>query len=517
MQYFYQSVPLFKTIFYATMIYKLGFVIGILLDCLIYFGYDMLMLYLFKLTNFTVGDLKFMWTENEEASNGLGVMTFDKMDLEGLKQLFIERGLKNFKRLHSKAVYKFFDFWWQEMSIEEGIKRIKQFNIKKGETENSYNSEKLPESLKNKVIKTKEDLVNFSNQELMVKFDLKNEVPFTLFLIKNENNAEKYQNLFIFKFDHVLTDGIGIIALLTSLADNYSLDLFPKPKKAFNSKENILEYIFNNLIIVLGFPYYVIYPFLRNLFICNSGDTLFKSKSKQKGYSSASLSKSMNLADFTKISRKLNITLNDLIMSIFSSGIKNYVKSKGFNKLKFISTMTPIGKFKTIKSIKDLNLANNTSGVACKLALINKPLEEYHLIHNEYKQVRNVPIVTACKICLDSLYTFMPFYLAEYIIKSCSRNFDITFSNVPGPKEHLFYGGCKMNQMIPFITTGLTKAFVAIISYHGEIRINITFDNVLGLDASEFKAFINTEIENLKKEFKLKYETYPEANNKKFN
>jgi hypothetical protein len=98
----------------------------------------------------------------------------------------------------------------------------------------------------------------------------------------------------------------------------------------------------------------------------------------------------------------------------------------------------------------------------------------------------------------DFMFLYMPIYLSKYLVKASGRNFDFTFSNVPGPKHHLYYSGCKVIEMIPFTTPGITQSFVSIVSYSGKFRFSICFDSVLGTNPEIFLKYVAEEFELLK-------------------
>lgn len=78
-----------------------------------------------------------------------------------------------------KLVFKFLCWWWKEVPLEEAVKRIKIVE----DPNLIFNDEK--------------ELNVFAMKLLEEKFDIENEMPFKLYIIKNELNREDIRNIVI--------------------------------------------------------------------------------------------------------------------------------------------------------------------------------------------------------------------------------------------------------------------------------------------------------------------------------
>ncbi len=109
--------------------------------------------------------------------------------------------------------------------------------------------------------------------------------------------------MILIKFDHSMTDGLGIMGMITTLADNCDVNLFPtlikKPPMSF-------KIILWSIITI---PYLMIYPSWRHLVYLKSGKTPFKSDKQNRGIPLTTLSELYDFGTYSKISKKLGITL----------------------------------------------------------------------------------------------------------------------------------------------------------------------------------------------------------------
>jgi len=325
--------------------------------------------------------------------------------------------------------------------------------------------------------------------------------------LNNPNN--KLGTFLILKFEHSLTDGLGYISLIFSLADNYDINNFPVLRRP-----SLIQIIKAKIIAILMFPFYVLTSFYNNLIRLDFGDTPFKVKGKFSGVSSKSISEVFSLSKFLNMAKKLKITFNDLILSMISSATKKLIKKHYMDKygnLNKLSCLIPIGDRGIPKSLHDLVIHNDSHGVVSLLELIDDPLnpKETKKISSEMNSsVRNYAYTFANLICIRFMNTFVPTWLTHQFYRFASRKYDILVSNVPGPKTNLIYNGDEMKEIIPFTSCGYHSIFIPVICYTNKMRIGVTVENNVGLDAHLYTKFIEDE-------FNLILEIFEKEVNKK--
>jgi hypothetical protein len=471
---FHQTSPLFMTFIYFYIIYLTSIIKGLLIIWIFYTIYDFLMLKFKKLERISTGDITFMWNTPEQTYNLFVGLSLDKLDKEAIKNLVIEKGIKKFRKLRSRLVNKYLEWWWEEVPLEECLKRVVFYDKSKMSTP----------------IKTKEDLVAWAQTELKTKFDLENELPYKIIITSNEENAPEYRNLLIFKADHCMTDGISIMNLICGMADNYKPELFPGTmSKSFN--------LFYKILANILFPYYIVFISIRTAKL-RPVQSIFKCSHPVSGLANNSLSKKYELAKYTKINKKLGMTFNDLMTSVISSASKKYMKDHLKEVPPHILVCFPINMKPLPKNLDEVNITNNSAGTGVTVKLIDDVITEGKIISKHLAEtLRNVYFAQASKWVLDKMWNHMPFYLTRHIVLDVYKAFDITLSNVPGPKEQLVYGGSKVLDLIPLLTTGFVHVVLGVVSYSDTFKFILSYDTSLQQDPSIFIDYLDREMEIL--------------------
>ena len=112
-------------------------------------------------------------------------------------------------------------------------------------------------------------------------------------------------------------------------------------------------------------PYYIFYSFYRNLVILSTGVTPFKlSKNKKNsGVPLIQITKNYDFNTISKICKSLNVTFNDLMMSIVSASCRKFCIAHGFDVPKELSAAIPIGHRKLHNKINDIIIVNDSTDV----------------------------------------------------------------------------------------------------------------------------------------------------------
>ncbi len=150
------------------------------------------------------------------------------------------------------------------------------------------------------------------------------------------------------------------------------------------------------------------------------------------------------------------------------------------------------------KNLDEVKITNNSTGTIASIPLIDDVVTNCKTIStNLAKTLRNVYFARASKWVVDKMYHHLPFYLSRYIILDVYKSLDLTISNVPGPKEHLIYAGCKVLDLTPMFTTGFVHTFLGVISYGNSFKFIMAYDKTMKLDPCEFIKYVQTEMDAL--------------------
>ena len=292
----------------------------------------------------------------------------------------------------------------------------------------------------------------------------------------------------IFKFDHAFSDGLGIVSLLLSLADNYSIELFP-----FNRKYPMYLKIWNLIFL----PYYLIKVCIMQINLVVS-PSILKSETQIKSQNSLiSTIHSESFDQISKVAKKLKVSFNDLMLSIYSSSLTKMIKDNKLpdnENLKKFTISVPIGFREVPVSIKDLVITNNSPGMVLNLESISDSLLEGKKL-SEYlnSTVKDLGVVQATNYILFIFSCFLPYRLMISIFVNVSKKCDFIFSNVPCTREALYYNGSKCEEMFPYITTGFFSTFFACLTYDKKMNFLFSQSDNLGVNPELCKKYFEIE------------------------
>ncbi len=74
-------------------------------------------------------DKYFIGRNRREKITIVSLLIFSDFSIEGLKNLMINKAIKQIPKLRKKLEYKFFNYYWADVTIEEAIKRIKVIDL----------------------------------------------------------------------------------------------------------------------------------------------------------------------------------------------------------------------------------------------------------------------------------------------------------------------------------------------------------------------------------------------------
>jgi len=439
-------------------------------------------------------DKCFLSTKVLKMFNIMGMIFFENFDTEKIKDLLIERGLKKIKVLRNKLVYKYFNYYWQEVPLELAIDSIKI----------------LP------ALKSKESVLDFANSEISKCIDVLRELPFEIYIIPYGEAADKKGALLI-KADHCLSDGLSAISFFCGIADNYSPEIFPL---VMQSKQiplllkisrliNVLSYsslesVFNILYCILSFPYYapqVLYKGLTK----SLGNTPFKIKNESAPtyISKFRCSKLFDLKAYNALRRKedLGISFNELMMGALSICIGKLCAKdpQQYRHLNEIMTLIPIGLKGIPMSSEQIEINNSTNAIYLELGFIDDLKTGKKFLQEKFsKYIKASGVGSAMFSIVKFMLEFMPLEIFQLlIINQFYKNVDFLPTNIPGPREPLYYYGSKVTDIIPVASTSVIKTNVMIFSYINKFRFIVCTDETAKLDRDEFMELIEQTLEEI--------------------
>lgn len=457
---------------YLRIFVNYGFLVGLI----ILYVYDILSKYIlnkfFHLHKLCTEELFLLGFSKSERTNMICAFFFEKnFNSIEIKDLLINKGIKMNEKLRRKIVRKYGIYFWEDVDMQTAERSVKIIN---------------------NVFESKDDIVDYIRKEIDNHVDILNNVPYEFQIIPYKN---KEGGAILFKLDHVLSDGLGIVSFTITLADNFNESLMPDILKKLKIPFHLELAAF--LINLFLFPYYSS-KLLLNGIINKLEDTPFSSLDKQSGVTSFAFTKNFDFKTLHKINKKLNITFNDLMLAIMSSAINRYVndffpdRKYSYKKL---NVAIPIGVKNTPKSTSEVQMQIDILGAITVLKRIDDPLKYYDLISKETRYtIKNHYNTSASRYLFSLCNQFLPYSIHRKMVKHVANTVDLSISNLPGPRREMSYCNSKLEEIIPFISMGIGKAFIIIGTYNGKVRIITNVDAALKINVEMLTKYIEDEI-----------------------
>lgn len=326
------------------------------------------------------------------------------------------------------------------------------------------------------------------------------------------------------KVHHVMIDGqsgVGIMSIL------YDSDQDGKDKKRTKPKPWDPEPLPDELSLLLKSGY----GFIKNPFKIPKtvAETVFafiknkasKTLSIQKEFSSsrypvpitmfngnisAKRTWGTALLSFDRINvlrKTMGATVNDVILAICAGAIRRYLQEKERLPMQPLVANVPI----SIRSTDGLEMNNQIANMMIQLAThIEDPIERLEYIQEQTMLGKSRHNTIGAKT-LAKMADVVPFGLAnlaaglysKYNIKDLHRPpFNVTITNVPGPRGLLYLNGHKVVSI--FGLTPVVDGFgliIAAFSYNGQVSITTTSDSKTMPDADVFSVYIRESANEL--------------------
>ena len=376
-----------------------------------------------------------------------------------IKEVLIEKAIKRIKRLRMKIEYTLFNYYWKEVSENEAIRTI------------TINEEEI------------KDLEMYIENEISQYIDIRKRLPYEFKLMKYKDEC-----VLLFKFDHILSDGLSIVSLICSLDDNYNKEIYPTimqmNKKYEMSKLNILIHSF----MFIFYSFYSMYI----MFFQSSGKTPFKSSKFTTGKINMSIGKSHLISSFNKIRKEKGLTFNEAITSIISNVC--YDISSNIKELK---CMIPVSRRGIPSELSKIHLVNEANIIYLNLPLI-KDLSKNNLslIQNRLKNTFNNSFLNYSYLMWPKiLCNFISFRLINYFSMIYFSNVDLIISNIPGPKRELSYNGNTVKEIYTVVSPGKGVPFIIVMSYNDKFIVSLSIDTKLSIDSKDIINKIDYKID----------------------
>ena len=346
-------------------------------------------------------------------------------------------------------------FWYEDPDIEKACNKIV----------------KLSPRLKNF-----DEALEFVAQEINNHIDIFNEYPYELNMVP----YGKDEGICLFKYDHLLVDGLGIIASLCLAADNFSENTYPKIIKMMKEPN-----IFQTLYLYLSAPFF---GFLTLIQFITYGERKCPFKANKKPLSDDTifvLSKNYKLKDFEKYRKEYKVSFNDIMLCSFSVAMKTVLnKYDEYKDYKNLIIDLPVGRKKPEDKIEKININNEASGIIVDLPLVES-IEDIDKIKKSVRKSFRPQKIFSVGMMADILGNIFSWHIISYFAKLFTKRFDYMFTNVPGPAEKLYYYGIEVSDMYSFPSAGGGLPYVIVLSYNNQFKIALNANKNADCDIKE--------------------------------
>jgi len=434
-----------KTIYFLILLRYFNIFISPLLFSLTIYIYHKIIYCLYGLKALSGFDKVFLTTNPVGRYQITSLSRYNKnFDVKKFGKFLKERLVIPFSRYHSHLVKKNMEyFWYEDPDLEKACNKVIKLSPRR---------------------KDFDDAMKFVAEEINNHIDIFNDYPYELNMVPYGEDS----GICLFKFDHLLVDGLGIISSLCLAADNFSEDTYPKIIKMMKEPN-----IFQTLYLYLSSPFFGFLTFLQFAFY---GERKCPFKANKKPLSEDTIfvcSKNYKLKDFEKYRKKNKVSFNDIMLCSFSVAMKNTLKKYDeYKNYKNLIIDLPVGKKKPENTIEkmDKNIINEASGIIVNLPLVDS-IEDINIIKKSIRKNFRPEKIFSVGIMADILGNIFSWHIISYFAKLFTKRFDYMFTNVPGPAEKLFYHGIEVSDMYSFPSAGGGLPYVVILSYNDQFKI----------------------------------------------
>lgn len=313
---------------------------------------------------------------------------------------------------------------------------------------------------------SKSNILSLIETELNTHINSFTTLPYEFILIPLTTTNK---GIVLYKYDHILGDGLGLVSSLCMLVDNCtSNDIYPKLMRNMHKPSFI-----QNLYLLLVSPYYIIKTIytLSTQRISNciyKGDTM-KQTFKTKIH--CNINNSFKLKSFENYRKQHKVSFNDIITSAFSIAYNNILHSK-HKQLNHIALYTRIGRKDIVNNISQLPMYNEAAGVLCDIPLISNVTEIKRVTKALRANIRT-EYMYAWELRNSLIQCISHWKVFQYINKTYSNVFDFLLSNIPGPAITMTYNNSTCDDCILFPGSAWDLPMVIVFSYNDKFNVMI--------------------------------------------
>lgn len=203
------------------------------------------------------------------------------------------------------------------------------------------------------------------------------------------------------------------------------------------------------------------------------------------------------LDDVKAVGRLMGGTVNDVLLSAVTGALRRYIDAHrqhtaGLN----VRAIVPVN----LRPPDDPDLFGNRFGLVF-LSLpvgVKDPIKRLMILHRRMEEIKNSPEAVVALNILNVI-GLSPIQIERLIIAIFGMKGTAVMTNVPGPRQPLYFAGGKIEQLMFWVPTpGNLGLGVSIISYAGQVMLGVATDAGLIPEPQDLIDAFQDELEALK-------------------
>eukprot|EP00340_Litonotus_pictus_P001392 CAMPEP_0170527030 /NCGR_PEP_ID=MMETSP0209-20121228/12451_1 /TAXON_ID=665100 ORGANISM="Litonotus pictus, Strain P1" /NCGR_SAMPLE_ID=MMETSP0209 /ASSEMBLY_ACC=CAM_ASM_000301 /LENGTH=520 /DNA_ID=CAMNT_0010817247 /DNA_START=1 /DNA_END=1563 /DNA_ORIENTATION=- len=444
---------------------RLGFIYGMATCFSSFLLYNYFILYVFKLEWMNNTDKLFI-NQHEVFNYTIGGLLYiENFDKNVIRKEIKEKLFDKLPKVSASVETFLGDFYWN-------TPQVKDFSTEK--KQGIMNSR-----IKDVLLDNESQIKAYIEAELQQPINpFITPIEFLIIEFRDEvnNSNSKKKGCVYTKVDHSLSDGLGMMALLSFMDKEYSINKYPamlrnKPSGFTHWKNKIIDITLGVFLGLFTFLWFVI----QNARDSNKLQRIVKSTNslsqfQHKRDCEIADRASFDLAKIKAFSKKAKATINDVIV---------YAMLKTLKKLSPESTkvplMCPVGFSSIPHSIEEIELWNVASAY---LDVVKLPSLEGLGDKNDKNRFKLINITANLfKVRFQQIMNHIMGELLHFNLQKLTLHQgvpQVVLTNVPAQEKPIEIGSCIVTDMSPMIHTGATNIFIGVVSYNGKLNISLS-------------------------------------------
>jgi WS/DGAT/MGAT family acyltransferase len=181
------------------------------------------------------------------------------------------------------------------------------------------------------------------------------------------------------------------------------------------------------------------------------------------------------LDDVKAIGQATGATVNDVLVAVTTGALRRYLKAKG-TPTDEVRAMVPFN-LRPLDEPLPRELGNRFGLVYLDLPVgLRSSRQRLDEVHRRMEGIKDSP-EGAMSYGILGLIGLTPPQLERRLVDMFASKSSLVLTNVPGPREPLYYAGTKVAGIIPWVPAGGAIGLgVSIFSYNGKVTIGLRSD-----------------------------------------